>query len=116
LQPAKQLFLSISSLPINLLDPQNLKAKGCPSTVEDSFLKKINTVVSPPQHQNRKPCTAHILAESPLWGQSRRYKRLAQAVSRRELTTSLEILAESQIEGDLAIFIIASIQALEVVS
>ncbi|MHC5612529.1 MAG: hypothetical protein ACYTXA_16320 [Nostoc sp.] len=51
-----------------------------------------------------------ILAQSPTQSQSQHYKRLAQAINKRELTSSLEILAESQIEDDLAIFMLALLQ------
>lgn len=49
---------------------------------------------------------------SPPSGQSQSYKRLTQAIHRRELTTNLEILAEIGIEGNLAVFIVTNLQNL----
>ncbi|MBD2208080.1 hypothetical protein H6G33_37465 [Calothrix sp. FACHB-1219] len=69
---------------------------------------------SPPTALLKKTYTVSILSKSLLRGQSRRYKRLAHAVRQQELTTSLEILAESQIEGDLALFILANFQQMGV--
>jgi hypothetical protein len=76
--------------------------------------KNINARVSPLSHQSEKPNIVSILPISPPGGQSQNYKRLTQAVRQRELTTSLEILAESGIEEDLALFIIANLQQMEV--
>ncbi len=44
--------------------------------------------------------------------QSQKLKRLNQAITRRELTKSLEILAQSQIEGEFANFVISNLQNL----
>jgi len=77
-------------------------------------MKKINARVSPPAHRSKNTYLPRIIAKSPPVGQSRRYKRLIQAVRKRELTTSLEILDESGIAGDLALFVLANLQALEV--
>lgn len=73
-----------------------------------------SAVVSPPQHYLQKAYQVRIIAESPLVGQSQSYKKLTQAIHRRELTTSLEILEASGFTGDLAIFILANLQSLEV--
>jgi|GEM_PF-5497365 len=80
-------------------------------------MTKINNAVGicPTTALLKKAYLISVIAKSPPWGQSQNYKRLAQPVHRRELTTSLEILAESGIEGgDLAIFIIANLQKKEV--
>ncbi|BAY96017.1 MULTISPECIES: hypothetical protein [unclassified Tolypothrix] len=79
-------------------------------------MKKINNAVgtSPPQHNFKKAYLVTIVAISSPRGQSQGYKRLVQAVHRRELTTSLEILDASGIEGDLAILLLANLQSLEV--
>lgn len=44
-----------------------------------------------------------------------RHEKLTQSVQRRELTLSLEILEQSGITGELAIFALATIQNLGVV-
>lgn len=72
-----------------------------------------NAAVSPPQHHSKKPYLVNILAISPPSGQSQNYKRLTQAVDKQELTESLELLAQSEIEDDLlTLFIITNIQSL----
>jgi len=81
-------------------------------------MPKINNAVavttSPPQHHSKKAYLVSIIAKSPPWGQSQNYKKLAQAIHGRELTTSLEILEQSGFTGDLAIFMIANLQQMEV--
>lgn len=79
-------------------------------------MKKINSAVgtSLPTAPIKKAYQVSIIAESPLGGQSQSYKKLTQAIHRRELTTNLEILEASGFTGDLAIFILANLQSLEV--
>lgn len=73
-------------------------------------MKKINTRVSPPTHRSKKHYLVRIIAKSPSLSQSQRCKKLTQAINKRELTSSLEILAQRGIEGDLAIFMLACCQ------
>ncbi|MBD2731815.1 hypothetical protein H6G96_37470 [Nostoc sp. FACHB-892] len=77
-------------------------------------MKKINARVSPPAHRSKKPYLVRIIAKSPLIGQSQRCRKLAEAINKGELTSSLEILAQKDIESDLALFIVANIQISEV--
>ncbi len=72
--------------------------------------KKINARVSPPTHHSKNPYLSRIVSKSPPKSQSQRYKRLTQAINKRELTSSLEILAQNGIEGDTAIFVLACCQ------
>jgi len=62
----------------------------------------------------QKACISSIIAVLTITSQHWRYKRLIKAINRGELTTSLEILAESQIEQDVALFIIANLQQMGV--
>lgn len=71
-----------------------------------------NAVVFAPQHCSKKAYLISIIALLTRISQCWRYKRLTQAINRQELTTSLEILVERGIEGDLALFIIANLQNL----
>ncbi len=77
-------------------------------------MKKINARVSPPAHCSKKLYLARIIAKSPPISQSQRYEKLIQSIDKGELTSSLEILAQTGIEGDTAIFSIANLQYLEV--
>jgi hypothetical protein len=72
--------------------------------------KKINARVSPPTHCSKKPYLARIIAKSPPISQSQPYDKLTQAISKGELTSSLEILTQRGIEGDTAIFMLACCQ------
>lgn len=76
--------------------------------------KNNNAAGGIPQHHSKKPYLVSIVSISPARYQFQRYKRLAQAVGKGEFTESLEMLAESQIEGDLAIFILVNFQQMGV--
>ena len=71
-------------------------------------MQKQKAAISP----RRNPVHTSIVASSRPKTQSQKLERLNQAITRRELTESLEILAESQIEGDLAIFGISNLHDL----
>ncbi len=72
--------------------------------------KNINARVGILSHLlSKKTYLTTILSLLTRISQSWRYRKLVKAIRRRELTTNLEILAESGIEGDLALFVLANI-------
>lgn len=78
------------------------------------MVKNISMRVFLLSHLSKKAYIARIIAKSPPSSQPQRYKWLTQAINEGKLTSSLEILAKSQIEGDTAIFCLANLQDLEV--
>ncbi|MBD2207838.1 hypothetical protein H6G33_36460 [Calothrix sp. FACHB-1219] len=78
--------------------------------------KNNNARVCSLSHLPKKPCITAILAILTRISQWWRYRKLVRAVSQGKLTESLEILAESGIEGDfegdIAGFVIGTIQSL----
>lgn len=73
-------------------------------------MKKINARVGILSRRSKNSYLSRIVSNSPPQSQFQHYKRLAQAINKRELTSSLEIFAQRQLEGDLAIFILANLQ------
>ncbi len=75
-------------------------------------MKKLNAVKSTPRQQQKNVDLTNIVALTPPKTQSQKLERLNQAIRKGETKEILEILAQSQIEGDLARFVIATLQYL----
>ncbi len=73
-------------------------------------MKERKAAIFPRRNPRQNVDTTSIVASTPPQTQSQKLERLNQAIQEGETTEILENLAQSQIEGDLAVFITANLQ------
>ena len=77
-------------------------------------MKNLKAVESPPRQHKKNLYQTTIVAKCPPFRQCCSHERLIEAIGRRELTESLEILAWYGFQDDLVILAIGCLQRGEV--